>query len=236
MPHSTTEQIVNGDSNSSKTISHLTSYPAVSEGIETFKSNPYGKKSLEIVDNAYARFGKPVEPYLETPYSYAKPYVSKADELGDKTLDTIEGHFPIVKDNTKTIVEKAKGTAFWPYHYLTETWNDEYTKTANHNRRGAGITTSVLAIVSLELRIASDFFHYVADNLRPVYEDSKDKLDELTKSAQDKAGEVKKDASKKADEAHDTAHKKGQEVKDTANKKTDEAKDTAQKTKEKAQK
>lgn len=123
MPHATSETL-NGDA-SSKTISHLTSYPAVSDGIETFKSNPYGKKSLEIVDSAYARFAKPVEPYLEKPYSYAKPYVSKADDLGHRALNTVDGHFPIVKENTDTIIEKAKGTAFWPYSYLSQTWNGE---------------------------------------------------------------------------------------------------------------
>lgn len=246
MPHATNE-IVNGDSNSSKTISHLTSYPAVSEGIETFKSNPYGKKSLEIVDSAYARFGKPVEPYLETPYSYAKPIVTKADEFGDAALSTVDGHFPIVKDDTNTIIEKTKATAFWPYTYLTETWNDEYSKTANHNKRGAGISTSVLAIISLELRVASDFFHYVADTIKPAYEEGKSKAGELNKFAQDKAAEYEKygkekyselkgEADKKTSEAKDVAQKKTDEAKDTASKKTDEAKDTAQKTKEKAQK
>lgn len=122
MPHATKESVVNGEP-SSKTLSHLSSYPAVSEGIETFKSNPYGKKSLEIVDNAYTRFGKPVEQYLETPYQYAKPYVSKADEFGDRALEQVEGHFPIVKEKTGTIVEKAKTTVFWPYSYLTDAWN-----------------------------------------------------------------------------------------------------------------
>lgn len=124
MPHAT-EQIVNGDSSNSKTLSHLTSYPAVSDGIDTFKSHPYGKKSLEIVDSAYARFGKPVEPYLETPYSYAKPLVEKADQFGDRALSSVDGHFPIVKEKTDTIIEKAKSTAFWPYTYLNETWSGE---------------------------------------------------------------------------------------------------------------
>lgn len=124
MPHATSE-IVNGDTSSSKTVSHLKSFPAVSDSIETFKTNPYGKKSLEIVDGAYARLGKPVEPYLKTPYSYAEPYISKADELGDKALHHVEGTFPIVKEKTGTIIEKAKSTAFWPVNYLTETWHGE---------------------------------------------------------------------------------------------------------------
>jgi hypothetical protein len=121
MPHAT-ETLTNGDKSSSQFISHLTSLPAVNDGIETFKSNPYGKKSLEIVDGAYTRIGKPVEPYLQTPYSYAKPYVQKADELADSGLSWGEKQFPIVKEDTNTIVDTAKGYIFFPYSYLSKTW------------------------------------------------------------------------------------------------------------------
>ena len=102
MPHATSE-MVNGDSQS-KFISHLTSYPVVSDGVETFKSNPYGRKSLDLADSAYQRVVKPVEPHFETAYSYAKPYVGKADELGDSGLGYIDSKFPIVKEDTSAIV------------------------------------------------------------------------------------------------------------------------------------
>ena len=104
MPHATSDAkmsgpTVNGTRASSQFIDHLTSYPVVSDGIETFKSNPYGKKSLELADSAYSRFGKPVEPYLETPKQYAAPYAKKADELADSGLSQIETRFPIVKED-----------------------------------------------------------------------------------------------------------------------------------------
>lgn len=191
MPHATSENMTNGETPSSQTISHLTSYPVVSDAIDTFKSNPYGKKSLEVADGAYQRFGKPVQPYLETPYSYAKPYVSKADELGDKALGTVEGHFPIVKEETGTIVDTAKHYAFWPYNYLSSTWSSEYEKTASHNNRGAGLTTSAMAIVSTELKIASDFFQAVADFLGPKYEESKKKGADYVNEAQKKGEQYK---------------------------------------------
>lgn len=125
MPHSTaTETLTNGESkNSSKFLNHLSSYPAVHDGIETYKSNPYGKKSLELADGAYARFAKPVEPYLEKPYGYAKPYVQKADELADNGLSKVDTHFPIVKEDTHTIVDTAKSYILWPYSYVSSTWN-----------------------------------------------------------------------------------------------------------------
>lgn len=125
MPHSTSDALVNGDSSptsNSKTLSHITSYPVVASGIDTFKANPYGKKSIDVVNGTYARFGKPVEGYLETPYQYAKPYVNKADELGEKALENIDGHFPIVKEKPATIYEKAKSWVFWPYNYANDAW------------------------------------------------------------------------------------------------------------------
>lgn len=126
MPHATNDNLsqidkmgqnlVNGDKHSSQFIDHLTSYPVVSDGIETFKSNPYGKKSLELADNAYNRFGKPVEPYLETPKQYAAPYAKKADELASSGLTRVENTFPIVKEDTTTIVDKGKAFVWWPYN------------------------------------------------------------------------------------------------------------------------
>jgi len=123
MPHSTSDALVNGDSSpSSKTLSHITSYPVVASGIDTFKANPYGKKSIDVVNGTYARFGKPVEGYLETPYQYAKPYVNKADELGEKALETVDGHFPIVKEKPETIYETIKTWVFWPVTYAKDAW------------------------------------------------------------------------------------------------------------------
>lgn len=123
MPHSTSDALVNGDSSpSSKTLSHITSYPVVASGIDTFKANPYGKKSIDVVNGTYARFGKPVEGYLETPYQYAKPYVNKADELGEKALETVDGHFPIVKEKPETIYESIKNLILFPVTYTKDAW------------------------------------------------------------------------------------------------------------------
>ena len=116
----------NGDRPSSQFLEHLTSSPAVHDGIETFKANPYGKKSIQIADGVYAKLGKPVEPYLETPFSYAKPYVQKADELANSGLGTVESHFPIVKEDTETIMDNLNSllsTVLSPLGYLKETWD-----------------------------------------------------------------------------------------------------------------
>lgn len=134
MPHSTAETNGEMPSPNSKTLNHLSSYPTVATGIDNFKSHPYGKKSIELVDSAYARFGKPVEPYLETPYQYTKPYLEKADQLGDKALETVEGRFPIMKVKPETIWETGKSWAFWPYQYATDTWQGKSTTRAALSR------------------------------------------------------------------------------------------------------
>jgi len=131
MPHSTAEATMttNGASNnsqsSSKFLNHVTSYPVVNSSIETFKSHPYGKQALEIADSTYQRFGKPVEPYLEGPYAYAKPYVAKADELADSGLQRVDGRFPIMKEDTDKVLETSRDYVFWPINYLYGTYNGE---------------------------------------------------------------------------------------------------------------
>jgi len=235
MPHAT-ETLTNGEKPSSQFISHLNSYPAVNDSVETFKSNPYGKKSIEIADNVYTRFGKPVEPYLETPYSYAKPYLQKADQLADSGLSHVETHFPIVKEDTNTIVDTAKSYAFWPYNYLSSTWQDEYSKTAKHNGRGPGVSTSVLAIVSTELRIASDFFKTVADFLGPKYEESKKKGSDYVNDLSNKAEEYKKIGQDKASEYSKAGEKKVDEAKKEGEKTKKDFEQQAQGAKEEVQK
>ncbi|KAH9822044.1 Pathogenesis associated protein Cap20 [Teratosphaeria destructans] len=238
---------VNGNRPSSKFISHATSYPVVSDGIETFKQNPYGKKSLELADGAYQKFGKPVQGYLETPYSYVKPYVAKADEMADAGLGYVDSKVPIVKEDTHTVIDTAKQYAFWPYSYAMNTWNDEYHKTANHNNRGPGYVTAVMAIISTELRIASDFFHAVADFVGPKYEQGKKKGSDYVRQAQDQAGQYKQVGQdklnditsvgqQKVDEYSKVGQQKAQQAKDVANAKKDEAKDTAQGAKDEAAK
>merc|ERR1711977_800801 len=43
---------VNGEAPSSAFLSHLISYPVISDSISTFESNPYGAKSVSLGDSA----------------------------------------------------------------------------------------------------------------------------------------------------------------------------------------
>lgn len=237
MPHAT-ETLTNGDkpSNSSKFLSHLTSYPAVHDGIETYKANPYGKKSLELADGAYSRFGKPVEPYLEKPYGYAKPYVQKADELADSGLTKVEGHFPIVKEDTNTVIDTAKSYAFWPYNYLSNAWQDEYQKTAQHNNRGAGLTTLILALVSVQLRVASDALIVASQIVGPRYEKSKTKGADYVNIAKDNVNHFKDNASAELNHYANRGQQKANEAQKAGEEKAQQAKNEAKGAKEEVKK
>ncbi|KAK5131175.1 hypothetical protein LTR08_001261 [Meristemomyces frigidus] len=225
MPHATSEtSVTNGDQPSSKFISHVTSYPVVNDSIETFKQHPVGKQSLEIADRAYQTFGKPVEPYAQNAFSYVKPYAQKADEMADSGLGHVDQRFPIVKEDTHTVIDTAKSYAFWPYSYLTSTWQDEYTKTAKHNNRGAGLATSIMALMSTEMKIASDFFQVVADFLGPKYADSKKKGSDYVRHAQDTANHYKQIGQGKADEYVQYGQQKTQQAQGQVEQTTEEAK------------
>jgi len=156
--------LTNGEKSHSKVISHITSYPVVSDSIDTYKSNPYGKKSIDLANTAYSKFGSPLLPYLQTPYSYVAPYVEKADSFADSTLSTVDSKFPIVKEDT----QKVKGTivdfAFFPLRlagsgkaYVFGTFNDEYKKTGGDD----GIFKLAKATISTELKVGHDTLNYI---------------------------------------------------------------------------
>lgn len=96
---------------------HLSGYPVVKSGIETFKANPYGQKSLQLGDSAFKTFAAPVLPYLAGPYQYVSPYVKRADDLGEKTLTRIDERVPAVKKPTDELFQDAKNLIYLPYRY-----------------------------------------------------------------------------------------------------------------------
>ncbi|KAK1761204.1 hypothetical protein QBC47DRAFT_356308 [Echria macrotheca] len=105
---------VNGEVPHSAFLQHLMEYPVVNDGISTFKANPYGQKSLALTDSAYKTIATPLLPWISRPLQYVSPYVRKADDLGDKTLRTLDEKFPVVKKPTQEILEDAKTIVLLP--------------------------------------------------------------------------------------------------------------------------
>jgi len=163
------EPATNGGEPHSQFLSHLTSFPVVSDTISTYKTNPYGAKSISFFNSAYTRFDsilyKPVAPYLQTPISYVTPYIVKVDSLGDSGLSSLESRFPIVKEETATLREKAQGYTGYPFKLyddgksnLFSIYNEEYTK---YEKQGYGkIFGRARAAVDTELRLLTSVVQY----------------------------------------------------------------------------
>lgn len=182
------ESTVNGDMPQSAFLDHAYKYPVVSDSISAFQSNPYGQKSIDITNALYARFVKPAFPYLETPASYAKPYVAKIDQIGDSLLTKVEEKAPIVKSETQEI----KGTIFeyagWPLKfageqkdYVLSTYNEQYKKNG-----GDGIVAGGRALFSGSLVITSDYLSFLASFLQKAKKESEDKAKEATETVKEK--------------------------------------------------
>lgn len=165
--------LTNGETPSSKVLSHLNSYPVVHDGVETFKTHPYGSHALALANKTYESVIAPLHPYLRTPYSYLSPYLARADQLGDSGLSTLDSHLPIVKEDT----HKLKEYAFWPLSYLHDTWQDEYSKTQHNN----GLLKMGVAAFSFELRMLSDACDLVLLYLNKGKEHAKKKVDDVQK-------------------------------------------------------
>ncbi|KAK3186929.1 hypothetical protein K4F52_004373 [Lecanicillium sp. MT-2017a] len=113
---------VNGDVSSpahnSAFLQHLLDYPFINDSITTVTSNSYAQRSIKLGDSAYQRLAGPFLPLLSKPYNtfspWVAPYVQRADSLGDKTLDRIDEHIPLIKKPTAEIYNEAKDLIMLP--------------------------------------------------------------------------------------------------------------------------
>lgn len=196
-----------------------------------YENNPLGAKSIEIFNSAYHNIAEPILRKLRGPYSIIAPYVQKADQIGNSTLDTVDNQVPAIK---KTDIETLKSHAFDMAHfpfkvaseskdYVFSTYNDEYEKTG-----GNGLITAGKAILSTELRITADAFHKVADLLGPRGKQMEDQLEHLKQIGAEKASHAKKTAD---DVARDTM-KKAEQLGSEGNKMADQTAGNLQKSME----
>ncbi|KAI0502811.1 hypothetical protein F5B22DRAFT_631792 [Xylaria bambusicola] len=170
---------------SSATLSHLTGYPVVNDGITYFKKNPYGQKSIDLSDSAYQTFVKPIFPYLDRPYRYVEPYVKRADAFGDDTLSRIDERIPALKKSTDELVSDGKSIVFFPVRkgletkdHITDVYNSEYKKVG-----GEGIITSGKALISTSLFVTSEALTWVGDYLRAGKVRAKEASHDVTRQA-----------------------------------------------------
>jgi len=189
MPHaengSQQSNMVNGEKHSSEFLNHLQSYPLVSTSIDTFKSYPIGSKSLHLANQGYATF---LAPILQTVFSiplyhnYVHPYVNYADNLASSTLDTIDTHFPLVKDEPQKIKETLFEYAHTPLkvagetkEYVFKTYENEYKKCG-----GDGYVSGGKAVVTTGLVVASETLGKLSGYLGSKKEEAKGVVREKT--------------------------------------------------------
>lgn len=190
MPHSESDiksskmaPQTNGETTvSSAFLSHLFSYPVISDSIATFKSNPYGAKSLDLTNASYEKLGKPLLPYFAKPYQYVSPYVAKADSIGDSTLSTLDSKFPVVKKPTGELVDTGKSYVFFPLkkgtegkEYVFGVYNGEVKKVG-----GEGVVTYGKAAISTGLIVGSDTLSWLGSFLAQKKEQAKEVTNEKT--------------------------------------------------------
>ncbi|KAI9672907.1 MAG: hypothetical protein M1829_004457 [Trizodia sp. TS-e1964] len=159
---------VNGQAASSEFISHLTSYPVISDSISGFKANPIGQRSLSIADHGYSTLAKPVLPYLKGPYSYVSPYVNKADSLANGGLSKVDDRFPIVKEPTEKITGTLLSYAIFPLkvandgkEHVLQIFGKEY-----QNLGQAGVIPAAKAAVNTGVIITAASAEWFFDFLR----------------------------------------------------------------------
>lgn len=118
----------------------------------------------------YKTFAAPILPYFSPAYQYVKPYVKKADDLGDKALSQVDERWPVVKKPTGELYKDAKGLALMPYNkafegrdHILNIYNSEYKKAGGEN--GSGLILSGKAAISTTFIVTADTIKFVGDFL-----------------------------------------------------------------------
>lgn len=154
------------------------------DGVETFKSNPYGAKSLQLGGSAYETFAAPVLPYLSKPYQYVEPYVKKADDFGNQTLVRVDERWPVVKKPTNELYTNAKGFVLLPLHkgyegrdHVLSVYFGEYKKANGDNGDGFGLIPTGKAAVATALILTGETVRFIGDFLGSKKEQARNSVD-----------------------------------------------------------
>lgn len=190
----TARPTTNGEVPTYKSLDHLASYPIISDSISTFKAYPLGQRSIDITHSAYCTFIAPLSPYL----SKAAPYVTRADELAESSLDKIEERFPIVKEPTENIKNTVVDTIGYPRklvgevyirgtdfakdtkEYVFNVYDDELARQETVEKRG-GYIPKAKAGVTTGLVVSSELMSIIASYLGSKKEQAKEKAGEIKK-------------------------------------------------------
>ncbi|KAI5858704.1 hypothetical protein BZA05DRAFT_11156 [Tricharina praecox] len=179
-----------------KSIEHLKSYPLVADGITTFSSHPIGQKTIALSTSAYSRFIAPLSPYLSKAY----PYVNRADELADSSLEKLDSRFPIVKEPTESLRSVVVDAVGYPrkvvaqvivrgsdfakekQEYVFKVYEDEFSKMGEEEKKSAGYIPMAKAGVTTGFVVSSELMGAIATYLGSKKEAVKEEASTTTKN------------------------------------------------------
>lgn len=159
---------------------HLTSYPVISDSIDTFKSNPYAAKSISLTTTTYNKLTTPVAPYLSKPYAYLSPYITRADSLLDSSLSTIDTKVPALKKPTSDLYADGKSIVFLPLKgkdYVLDTYHKEVKKVGGES---GGVVGYGKAAVGTGFVVLGDSLGWLGGFLREKKKEGKEVVAEKT--------------------------------------------------------
>ena len=222
-------------------LQHLTSYPVVHDSISAYKSNPYGKRSLDLSNTGYEKFVSPFVPYAKRPYGYVAPYVAKADSLASNGLAKVDSRFPIMKEDTEKLKSTVLDFAYFPFrivgdskNYVLDTYGSEYKKCG-----GDGYVAGGKAMITTGLVVTSDTLSWLSSFLGQKKEEGQDyagkKYGQARSFANEKSGAAMNFANEKSDAAMRYANDKAEQTKNLAYQKKEEAQDAAGQAKQTAE-
>jgi hypothetical protein len=159
---------INGVADRSAFISHIISYPVVSDSLNHIKQTPIGRTSLNLT-NASIQKVQPLLSPLKGPYQkfspYVAPYLEKVDNLGDIALHQVDNRIPAVKKPANELYGDAKGLAFWAPRkgleakdHVLATYKLEIKKVG-----GEGLVTYAKAGITTGLIVSSELLAWVAN-------------------------------------------------------------------------
>lgn len=148
----------------------------MSDALNVYKNNPYGKKSIELGDSAYQTFAKPVLPLFAKPYGYVSPYVQKVDLIGAGVLHKFDERVPVLTKPTGEIYANSKQVVFFPVVKTKETtdhlfavYNAEVKKVG-----GDGVVTYGKAFISTGITITQEALTWIGDIITNTKEKAKE--------------------------------------------------------------
>ncbi|KAL1953856.1 hypothetical protein VTO42DRAFT_2080 [Malbranchea cinnamomea] len=151
---------VNRDVPASLFLSHLSSYPVVSQGISHFRNTPYGRKSIELADEGY-NYARPVLDRL----TVLTPYIKRADSLGNEGLNHVDTGFPLVREDPQVLLDYLSAPlrlAGKSKKHVLDVYSAQYNRSGGHGYLAHG-----KALVTTGLKITSEGLKWLSEYLVP---------------------------------------------------------------------